>query len=170
MLIGDKQNFAIEMEILDIVDGWIFGTFIFWLANVIVGNPEDKTVDLKGCINWLRDFVENPKNRFEPDLYDMDRNQVFLRLVTSITPGKQDVCFSEEYYEDIYSRFHIEHLGMSSFDGVSIILIENDAKQQRCIWQQGDKEVNEVFLAERRIEELAIKVIDFFETEIRKLN
>ena len=122
MLIGDKQNFAIEIKLLEIVDGWMFGTFLFWLAGEAVGDQRDRQVDLKGCINWLKDFGHNSRNRFEPGLYNMELNRAFLLLNESVIPGKQDIIFVKEPYDDVFSRFHIEHLGMSSFDQLNMIL------------------------------------------------
>jgi len=169
MLVGDKQNFAIETEILEIVDGWVFGTFVFWLAGETVGDPKDKQVDLKGCINWLKDFVYNSRNRFEINLYDMELGQTFLLLNASATLGNQDMSFAKEPYNDIFSRFHIEHLGMSSFDQLTMILIENGNQQQRCIWQQNDQAIKEAFLKKRTMQEIAMMAVNLLESEKNKL-
>lgn len=163
MLIGDKQRIAIEIEILEIIEEWIFGTFVFWLSGEIVGDPEDRQVDLKGCINWLKDFIENPRNRFEPNLYDMEMDQAFLLLNASVISSNQDVPFVKEPFEKIFSRFHIEHLGMSSFNQLNMILIEKENQQQRCIWQQNDQEIKEVFLRKGEIQEIAKMAVDYFE-------
>ena len=163
MLIGDKKSMAIEIEILEIIEGWIFGTFFFWLSGKIVGDPKDRQVDLQGCTNWLKDFVENPRDRFEPNLYNMEMGQVFLLLNASVISGNQDVYFAKEPFEDTFSRFHIEHLGMSSFDQLNMVLIENENQQQRCIWQQNDQEIKEAFLTKGEIQKIAKMAIDYFE-------
>jgi hypothetical protein len=165
MLIGDKQKFAIEIELLEIVDGWMFGTFLFWLAGEVVGDPKDRQVDLKGCLNWLKDFIHNSRNRFEPGLYEMVLDRAFLLLNGSVIPGNQDVLFVKEPYDDVFSRFHIGHLGMSSFDHLNIILIENENQQQRCIWRQNSQEIKEAFLSKGRMQEIATMAVDHFESE-----
>lgn len=168
MLIGRKNKFAIQLEVLNIVDGWIFGSFIFWIDGIIVGNQEDGSVDLNGCINWLKDFVDNKRNRFEPGLYCMSKEQAFLLLCSSVISTDQNASFVEEKYENTFSRFHISHLGMSSFDTLNLLLVEDEEKQQRCIWQQDSQEIKEAFLGVGEIERVASEVIEQFAVEICK--
>jgi Immunity protein 42 len=164
MLVGYKNKFAIQLEVLDVIDGWVFGSFVFWIADTIVGNPEDKTVDLQGCVNWLTDFINNPCNRFEPGLYSMDKEQIFLLLCSSVISTDQRTTLVKEQYENIFSRFHISHLGMSSFDKLNILLIENEAKECRCIWQQDNQEIKDAFLKTGEFEKVALEVIHQFVT------
>lgn len=165
MLIGDKQSFAIEFEILDIVDGWVFGAFVFWIMGYVIGNPEDKSVDLKGCINWLRDFVENPKNRFERGLYDLDKDQIYIQLCSSVLVVEEN-SFAEEKYSHTYSRFHVSHVGMSSFDDVTMIMVENEQGDVRCIWKQNDRETTEAFLRMSDVNKIAAHTVTSFENMI----
>lgn len=168
MLIGDKQSFAIEFEILDVVDGWVFGTFIFWVMGFVIGNLEDKSVDLKGCINWLKDFVVSPKNRFERGLFDLDKEQIYIQLCSSVLVG-EDNLFSKEKYSDTYSRFHISHIGMSSFDDVIMIMVENEQGDVRCIWKQDDQEIVEAFLRMNEVNKIAANTVTSFEDAIRSI-
>lgn len=166
MLIGDKQSFAIELDILDVVDGWVFGNFIFWIFGLVVGNPEDKSVDLKGCINWLKEFVTVSKNRFEVGLYELDKEQIFIQLCGSVLAG-EDNSFAKEKYRDTFSRFHISHIGMSSFDNVTMILVENNQGDVRCIWKQDDEEIEEAFIRCDEMNKVASGAITYFEDAIR---
>lgn len=161
MLIGDKNNFAIEFEILDVVDGWVFGTFMLWALGSAIGNPEDKSVDLKGCINWLKDFVENPKDRFEPGLYELDKKQVFIQLCSSVL-AIEGSSFAEEKYRDTFCRFHISHIGMSSFDDITILMVENKQDRVRCIWRQDDQEIKEAYLSSSEIYKVAAQAVNCF--------
>lgn len=167
-LIGCKDKFAIQFEILDVVENWILGTFIFWINGLIVGDPDDKSVDLKGCMNWLQDFINSPRNRFEPELYDMDKEQAFFSLCTTVISGNQDRFNLKEKYKNTFSRFHISHLGMSSFDRLNILLIENDKRQQRCIWQQADEEIKEAFFEAGEIEKVSSEAIIRFSEDLAR--
>lgn len=162
MIIGEKRRFAIELEILDEVDGWIFGTFIFWILDCAVGNQEDRSVDLKGCINWLKNFVVSTPNRYEPGLYELDKKQIYIQLCSAVLVGEGNT-FAENRYQDSFSRFHISHIGMSSFDNVTMILVENKQKDVRCIWKQNDEEIREAFLKCDEINKVACNVIAYFE-------
>ena len=165
MIIGDKQKFAVEINVLDTVDGWIFGVLLFWIAGIVVGDPEEKTVDLKGCINWVRDFLGNARNRKEDELFEMDKKRAFLLLCPSVIQGNQDTEFVKGKYEDAFSRFHISHLGMTSFDDVNILLVENSSGSQRCIWQQGENEVQDATFEEGEIRAVMTDLVQWFDME-----
>src|SRR5690554_4491640 len=145
MLVGNKQSFAVQLEILDGTDGWVFGTFIFWIKGIAIGDPEDNSVDLKGCINWLRGYLENPPNRVAPELYALNKDAAYSRLCDSVLAGSGDQVQKEGLLQ-FYSRFHISHIGMSSFDKVTIVLLEDGQGMARCIWQQGNQEVQDAYL------------------------
>lgn len=163
MVIGKKNRFAIEIEVTDFVDEWIFGKFVFWMENESIGDINDYSVDIKGCINWLKDFISIPRDRFEQGLYEKDINAAFLLLNHSVIPGEQEYVFVKEGYNQTFSRFHISHLGMSSFENVSIVLIENEKGNLRCIWQQKQEEVKECFLKKGEMKRIFIKTINYIE-------
>lgn len=166
MLVGNKKNFAIELEIVDFIDDWIFGRFIFWVNGTVIGNPDDKSVDLKGCINWLQEFLKNRINRFEPSLFELDKDQVYVQLCSSVLTGEENL-FSKEKYEDTFHRFHISHIGMSSFEEVIIVLIENEKGGFRCVWKQGSKRIQDAFLNKDEIYKIIDDVILHFYDETR---
>jgi hypothetical protein len=132
--IGDTNQFAIQCEFTAEEKGWIFGRFRFVLRNKCCGDWNDET-DLRGCASWLLDFVENPRNRYEPDLLTLPAIEVFDRTVKSVMGSAPGEHRSTELYPNTFSRFHISHLGMSSFNCFTVILIE-DQFQQRCLWRK----------------------------------
>jgi len=67
----------------------------------------------------------------------LSANEVFVRLVDPVLASSSGIR-RNEVYPDTFSRFHISHLGMSAFDKVVMVLIEDDASQ-RCIWREGDE-------------------------------
>ncbi len=166
-LIGSKNSFAVQTEVTEKVDDWVFGTFVFWLGNKLVGDLDDSSVDLKGCLNWIKDFLSRPKNRFEPGLYEMDKDQAFIQLCGSvILRDHQDAFFAQEKYNDTFSRFHISHLGMSSFDNLNLLLVENEQGLQRVLWQQGDEEVDDAYLLKNELSSVLKKTEEFLVSEI----
>jgi hypothetical protein len=36
---------------------------------------------------------------------------------------------------DIFSRFHISRLGMSSFDAIDLLLVSTSDGHERCVWR-----------------------------------
>ncbi|MES2822756.1 MAG: Imm42 family immunity protein [Pseudomonadota bacterium] len=94
MIIGNKDRLAISWEIIECVDTWIFGRFYLFINGFIVGDPNDNSVDMKGCLNWINNFLEFETNRFEPNLYEMQKEQIFLLLAASvlINEDKHNFC------------------------------------------------------------------------------
>lgn len=138
---GKKEEFAIETEITHKADDyWIYGHLRFWFHGVPCGDWNDAT-HLRGCHGWLKDFVENQPNRYEEGLLEASPTVVFRRLVESILPYWRAHPNERvpEVYHDTGGRFHIDHLGMSSFNKVAMVLIES-SKFQRCVWQ--DEQAN----------------------------
>lgn len=166
MLFGNKEEIALDINVQDSVDGWVFGVFLFWLNGIVVGEVEEKHVDLKGCVNWIRDFLNNPRNREEDDLFEMDKDRVFLLLCRSVILGNQDAQFVEDRYEEVFSRFHISHIGMTSFDDVHILLIENGLGCQRWIWQQGQSAVQDSYFDEEEVLSVMNDAVQWFDKKI----
>lgn len=135
MIFGSVNSLAIEISVKEVVDDWLLGSFLLWMNGERIGDPEDQTVDIRGCVHWLRDFVENPRDRYEPDLYEMNIHQVLILLNGSVIPGTQERQFVTDKYQNTFSRFHISHIGMSSFENVTILLVESRDGEQRFIWQ-----------------------------------
>lgn len=134
MIVGNKKSFAIEAQPQELVGSWLFGRFRFWLCGVPVGNWED-AADLKGCARWLREFSEDSRNRYEQGLFELSAEEVFSRIYDPVMPrGVQDEAIPQ--VEDAYSRFHISHLGMSSFERFDILLLKDECGAERCLWRE----------------------------------
>ncbi|WP_321532122.1 Imm42 family immunity protein [uncultured Desulfuromonas sp.] len=156
MLFGDKSLFAIECEVTEQLDEWDFGHIIFWFCNNAVGNWEDST-DLRGCLNWLNKFSSQVCNRFEDALEGLNKESVFKLLYDSVIFTGTSEIKEKPKFEDIFSRFHISHLGMSSFEQFDILLIEQQNGQQRCLWRHADSnEINECYLPKKEMQRVAM--------------
>lgn len=136
MKIGSDRCF-VEFEISERVDDWIFGCFCFVIGGFVIGDPSDRSVDLKGCLRWLEEFLCKPVNRFEPGLFEMPKEQAFLRLGASVLADGNAGSFASEAYNDTYNRFHISQLGMSSFDSVILLLMHDEERNSRLVWKDG---------------------------------
>jgi hypothetical protein len=166
MLIGEKNEFAIEIEAIERVDDWVLGRFLFWLGGMVVGDPADESVHLIGCVGWLREFVENPRDRHESGLYAIQKDLAFSILNAGMVADEDRL--GAEAYPDTFSRFHISHLGMSSFDRVTLLLVEDKSGRQRCIWQQELDPVQEAFLPPGRMQQVARDCVERFSPRLEE--
>lgn len=154
MIIGDKNCFAVQVDVEEAVDDWVFGAYLFWVKGVCIGRKDDRTVDLKGCWNWMRDFLGAHKDGFEPGLYEMNKEQIYTCLARSVLPLQNPDGLAHEIYKNTFSRFHITHIGMSSFDNVTLLFLKNERGMERLIWKSGDGVVEDAYLAEHALEDV----------------
>lgn len=164
---GNNEMFAISAEITHNSSGWILGRFRFVLHSRLCGNWQDET-DLRACYGWLHDFADKPRRRFEPGLLDLSAEAIFERLVRPVLKDADEARIPE-FYEDTFSRFHIEHLGMSSFDRVIMVLIEGPEKQ-RCVWKDDqDERIYDDSFPCGHMQQVAKEFCKLFEAELTGL-
>ena len=60
---------------------------------------------------------------------------------------------------------HISHVGMSSFDKVTILLVEGQRGEQRCIFQQGDAEIMDAFFPPGTMQRVAADCVGWFSAQ-----
>jgi hypothetical protein len=167
MLFGDKKKFAIECQISESVDNWIFGNIVFWFCEKSVGNWKDST-DIKGCLSWINRFISEDCDRYEEIFDKLDKEHVFELLYSSVISNGGAEANKCHDILDVYSRFHISHLGMSSFEEFDILLIEKPDCYQRCIWRSAkDKLINECYIPNKEIHKVCKLFCIWLESEIK---
>lgn len=135
---GSPSSFAVKWRVVSRVDRWVFGNFALMIGGREVGDYTDSAT-LKACRNWIADFVENPEDRFEPGLFEMDKVEAYRLLAPEHEPEPGLV---EEVYGDTCSRFDVGHIGMSSMaDSFVVLFMENEAGEGRFIWKAWADEV-----------------------------
>lgn len=159
MVSGDKDIFAIACEVTTTIGDWVYGQLLFWVRGVRIGNPDD-AADLKGCRNWLRDFINEPRDRFEPALTGLDAGRVFVLVhAPTMTGGNGRSVFA-----DAFARFNIGHLGMSSFDRYDVLLIEEPTVSQRILWREGNGPAQDAYLPPDRIQSVTRECLAWMDT------
>lgn len=159
MLAGNKSVCGIELEVIDVIGDWAQGSFLLWINGTSIGDPSDQSVHIQGCINWLKDFVEHPRNRFEEGLFTLPKDELYQLL--SVNEDSPSILSSTgKEIDRAFSRFHISHIGMSSFDQVTLLLLEDEEGRQRLIWQQGSGVVDEAYLPPGRMQAVASECVE----------
>ena len=163
LLAGNPARFAIEAEVEPATDDWIFGRIRFWLFGVAVGDWTD-SADLKGCVRWLRDFAEEPRDRYDARLTGLSNEAIFDLIYTPVMDGRRGIADPDEQpIPRAYSRFHITHLGMSSFDRYVLLLVKEADGRERCLWRGGgDEVIRDCWLWPNEMERVASDFCDQF--------
>lgn len=134
MIFGDRLLVALEISIERTIEQWVYGRFLLWLGGHSVGSHEDSGADVKGCINWLSAFLAQPRDRCVPELMFAPKDVVWRMIVEPVFESTE----SEARYSDSFSRFHLSHLGMSAFDRVTLVLINDGKHNERYLWKQNN--------------------------------
>jgi hypothetical protein len=164
--IGNEHSIAVDYELLNVAEDWVFGRFCLFIGGMFVGDRDDVSVDLKGCRNWLVDFCTHARDRFEPGLMQAPKQQIFLQLAASVLVEQGASCFGGESYRDTFSRFHLSHLGMSSFNNVTLLLMRDQRDGARFIWQSADDEVQAAEVAYSEVVRVFASAAEAMSTEI----
>ena len=134
MIAGDRDRFAIEAEPEEPIDGWVLGRFRFWLGGVAVGDWED-AADLRGCSHWLADFATRHVDRFDARLEHLPPADLMRILHDDVMCAPIPSRNEADAIASAYERFHISHLGMSSFNAVDLVLVATSDGSERCVWR-----------------------------------
>jgi hypothetical protein len=178
MIFGNKPAFAIEVEIDDVVDGWVLGRICFWTSNEMIGDWQD-TTDLRGCARWMREFLNKPLDRRAPLLEKSSAADVIRALVDEIMPSRAEIKGPSENYKATFNaqetlknsemvrRFHVSHLGMSSLDRFDAILLEVESGEQRFVWRDGlDGKVGESILRPEEVQRVVAEFCEWFDAAV----
>ncbi|MGH7439147.1 MAG: Imm42 family immunity protein [Polyangiaceae bacterium] len=158
--VGIPERFGIEAEVTEVSGTWIFGHFRFRLCGKSIGDWDD-TTDLGGCVRWLKDFAENPRERFEPSLIGLSAADVFRRVYDPVMA--RTASRSPPPIRGAYARFHVSHLGMSSFERFDVLLIKDARGGERCLWRSAnDAEIFECRLWRNEMETVASEFCERF--------
>lgn len=166
MIVGNKGRFAIEVEPRQLSDRWVLGGFRLWLFGRPFGDWSD-AADLLGCLRWLEDFATTPRDRFDPKLESLSAADVFARVYDpSMAPdARWDAAV--EGVRDVFARFNISHIGMSSLDRVDVLLLFRADGSERCLCREmPGGEIREYQLARGEMESVAARFAEEFRREI----
>jgi hypothetical protein len=157
MIAGNPERFAIEAEPTERVSGWILGRFRIWLRGRPIGDWDD-TADLKGCARWLDDFAAVPRNRHEPGLEVLSAEEVFKAVYDPVMASDIERADRRDEIPNAHSRFHISHIGMSSFEAFDVLLLFTADGSERCLWRDARSgEIGECLLGHGEMENIAIE-------------
>jgi predicted house-cleaning noncanonical NTP pyrophosphatase (MazG superfamily) len=183
-IFGDKSSFAIECQISRVLNGQTYAHLRLWVGGKPIGDYEDEII-LSSCISYLSDFLKFTGNRYEPDLDEKSKEEVFQLIFdsvvdtipTGITTLSEMVSIynssndnAQPLYDNIERRFHLDSFGMSSFsDKFNLILVETKSGKQRLIWRTlSDMEIHEALLKPKSFEAIANQFLVWAESQINE--
>lgn len=132
-LIGEKNRFAIQFEIVDVINRFVYGHICYWINEMKIGDFTSTTI-LSDVLVFLPQVVKDNGNRKHERFFHMKKEDVCYLL------GGQAYLDSEKYEEialkETWARFNIG-LGLDVFNDVIINLID-DEKKSRIVFSYSE--------------------------------
>jgi hypothetical protein len=130
---GDKERVFIECVVEYVFEDRNYGRFRLWANNRAIGNWDEIT-HLDGVVSWLKyESLPLNSNRREDRLINKSIFEIFATIYDPVMDEKLTTMLPLFSIEDSYGRFHISHIGLSSFNDFAVLLIESIATQ-RILW------------------------------------
>jgi hypothetical protein len=135
MLIGSKQQLAMEYEIVPSSGSAILGHFCMWINGYMIGDLSDTFV-LTVAQGGIENSLECSDQRIDSALFAMEKAEAmsFLRDVLYGETGMKDPVATWSKYR----CFNLKQFLISSTKNLWIFLIA-DSTQQRLLWCRDDQ-------------------------------
>jgi hypothetical protein len=158
VLIGSKTQLAMEYEIVPSVGSVVLGHFCMWAEGTRIGNFEDVVV-LTAVQAQVERSLGLSGTRTNLSLFEGEKNETTRVLVDALygKGGDDDISFSLSY-----RGFNLTDLGISSFDGIYVFLVDSDAGQ-RLLWRKiNDVKAIDAYLPQLTFEGVARDYLEKF--------
>ena len=140
-LIGNRKEFAIQYEITNIVDQFVYGHICYWINGMQIGELEYGTI-ISDALIFLPQIVKDNGNREHNSFFNMAKEDVYYLL------GGQAYLDDEKYeemaLEEMWARFNIK-IGLDVFNNTIIKLIDNQ-KNSRIVFSKDNKVIYDFYL------------------------
>jgi hypothetical protein len=166
MIVGSKQQLAIEFEIVPSTGDVILLRFCLWAADRMIGNFGEVIV-LTAVQAQIERLLHINLPRTDPELSTASKVNAMETLREALYGEGGDLQESTRLALK-YGRFNLKEIGISSFDELFIFLIDAEDRQ-RLIWQgTAEDEVYEAVFAKGAFERVAQEFLDLLKGQISK--
>ena len=141
MLIGSKKLLSMECEIVPSTGDTTLGHFCMWADNQMIGDFSDVLV-LGAVEAQIERSLLFSGDRRDPELLLANKTEAARILHDALYGEGGDLEISRELSLK-YGRFNLKELGISSFDGLFVFLIDCDSFQRLLWWDTHDGNIKE---------------------------
>lgn len=141
-MIGEKEKFAIQYEVVEVMNQLILGRICYWIGGIKIGDFDMATI-LSDSLWFLPQIIKDNGNREHEDFFKMEKEKVYYLL------GGQAYLDDYDKYEEIalketWARFDIG-IGLDVFSNTVVKLIDSE-KSSRIVFTNDDKVIYDYYL------------------------
>lgn len=122
-LIGEQKKFAVQYEVSQVYENFIYGKFCYLINNMQIGEYEEG-VTISDLLWGIQDIVKDNGNRVHNELFELDVDQLFYRLNSTLF-GEGNDKYNEVAESEVWARFNIG-LNIDIFRGYKIFMVESN--------------------------------------------
>jgi Immunity protein 42 len=165
---GNTKEFAISYELdINSCGSWLFGKFCYWIGDKMVGDY-DMGTSLRDVLLLLRSIVTDNGSRENINLFRLSREELYLRLDSTLYGGGERSNYEELAEEECWARFQI-FPSVDIFDEWKIYLIDSPPKA-RIVYSFRNKNIVEFNLSSGIFDQVATSAFDtllnIYESEV----
>lgn len=164
MLIGDKSMFAIECEVRDKFDSFVYCNFRIWIADGPIGNWDEEVV--LGVVMYAAKVFAADRGNRHLNLADcMSAEELWRhidRFANADDPSDLRMGLEERYR----SRFFLHDIADDSLATVAeVMVVERTDGVQRLLWKTRDgSHVHEIAIPKLTVDQVISEFLDWAET------
>lgn len=150
-LIGSKDQFAIQYEIIEVVSHFIYGRICYWIDGKQIGNFDLDTI-ISDVLSFLPSIIQDNEKREHKKFFEMDKEEVYYLLSGQAFFDNEK--YAEMALEETWARFNIE-VDLDVFGDVFIGLIDS-GKMARIIYTDDKNILHEFYLNQGEVDEVFV--------------
>lgn len=152
-ILGNKNSFAIQYEITEVYENFIYGKLCYWIDNMQIGEY-DEGVTISDLFWNIQDLVRDNGKRVHNELFQLELEELFQRLNSTLF-GNGNEQYNEISELEIWARFNIG-LNVDIFRGYKVFLVESENKA-RIISSDKKGIINQYYIEKGVVDKLFIK-------------
>lgn len=162
MKFGDKQSFAVELELdKDYGGAWLFGKICYWINGVQVGDYELGT-SLRDVLSGMMWIVNDCGNRQGGALCGLSSQDVFYVLDEALYGSEASGTANDLETAETPARFEIK-IRLDVFNGWKVFLIECGDRATILFKSADDEDVKVCALPSGAFDEIIKEVYNYLD-------
>lgn len=138
-VIGEQKIFAIQYEIIEVIDKLILGRICYFIEGMQIGNFDEVTI-LSDSFLFVPQIIKDNGNREHEVFFKMKKEKIYYLL------GGQAYLDDYKKYEEIalaetWARFHID-MSLDVLDNMFAVLIDK-GDRSRIVFMGNDQLVHD---------------------------
>lgn len=153
-IIGDKELFAIEYQVTEAFENFLYGKFCYWIQGMQIGEYDEGTTlsDMLWRIPYL---VKDNGNREHKKLFELELKEVF-NVLNSTLFGEGNPQYSDISEKEMWARFDI-CMNVDIFYNYKTFLVEFE-DIARIIFSDKDGVLHQIYIKKGIVDDVFQKL------------